>query len=82
MKKKRILVLVREGLEPPDSIDGMSNDEVYVAPWKTEYDVVVTLRELGYQVRVFHRVRPGCDSREACKCKLLLRTISKRMYLK
>lgn len=52
MKKKRILVLVREGLEPPDSIDGMSNDEVYVAPWKTEYDVVVTLRELGYQVRV------------------------------
>jgi D-alanine-D-alanine ligase len=52
VKKLRILVLLREGLEPPDSIEGMSEDEAYVAPWKTEYDVVTTLKELGHQVRI------------------------------
>jgi D-alanine-D-alanine ligase len=52
VKKLRVLVLLREGLEPPDSIEGMSNDEVYVAPWKTEYDVVSTLKDLGHQVRI------------------------------
>jgi D-alanine-D-alanine ligase len=52
VRKLRVLVLLREGLEPPDSIEGMSNDEVYVAPWKTEYDVVTTLRELDHQVRI------------------------------
>ena len=52
MKRKRILVLVREGLEPPDSIEGMSDENIFGAPWKTEYDVVVTLRELGYQAKV------------------------------
>jgi D-alanine-D-alanine ligase len=52
VKKLRVLVLLREGLEPPESIEGMSADEAYVAPWKTEYDVAVTLRELGHQVKI------------------------------
>ncbi len=52
MRKLRVLVLLREGLEPPDDIEGMSEDEAYVAPWKTEYDVVSTLRELGHRVRI------------------------------
>ncbi len=57
MKKKlRILVLVHETLVPPDSIQGMSEKEV--APFKTEYDVVVTLRDLGHDV---HPLGVGSD---------------------
>lgn len=48
MKKKlRIAVLVHETLVPPDSIEGMS--DVDVAPFKTEFDVVSTLREMGHE---------------------------------
>ncbi len=51
MKPLRVLLLIREGLEPPESIEGIS-DEVYKnAEWKCEYDVAVTLRELGHDVR-------------------------------
>lgn len=49
VKKKRVLVLTREGLAPPESIDHLSDDEVGIADWKTEYDVVTTLRELGHE---------------------------------
>lgn len=52
MKKLRVLVLVREGLEPPDTIDGLSDDDLGRAPWKTEYDVVTTLKELGHEAHV------------------------------
>ena len=48
MKKLRILVLVHESLVPPDSSEGYSEEEIL--EWKTEYDVVTTLRELGHQV--------------------------------
>ena len=47
-KRLRILVLVHEDLVPPESIEGLSDIET--APWKTEYDVTVTLRELGHTV--------------------------------
>jgi D-alanine-D-alanine ligase len=36
-------------LVPPDSLDGYTEQEAYV--WKTEYDVVTTLRELGHEVK-------------------------------
>ena len=49
MKKKlRILVLVHADLVPPDSIEGMSEQQV--APFKTEFDVTATLREMGHTV--------------------------------
>jgi len=48
-KKLRILVLMHESLVPPDTIEGLSEKEI--APWKTEYDVVVTLKDLGHEVR-------------------------------
>jgi len=49
MKKKlRILLLCHESLIPPDSIDGLSDAEV--APYKTEFDVCATLREMGHTV--------------------------------
>ena len=50
MKRKlRIAVLVHEELVPPDSIEGMSETEA--APFKTEFDVTATLREMGHNVR-------------------------------
>ena len=49
MKKKlRIVLLVHEDLIPPDSSEGLSDKEM--APFKTEYDVMVTLREMGHTV--------------------------------
>lgn len=48
MKKLRVLALVREGLIPPDSLEGYSDKEV--AEWKTEYDVISTLKDLGHEV--------------------------------
>ena len=48
-KKQRIMVLVREGLEPPESLENHSEKEI--AEWKTEFDVVHTLREQGHEVR-------------------------------
>lgn len=48
MKKVRALVLMHEALVPPPSMDGYSETEIL--EWKTEFDVVNTLRELGHTV--------------------------------
>ena len=48
MKRLRILVLMHEDLVPPDPLDGQ---DVAGAEWKTEYDVVSTLRKLGHDVK-------------------------------
>ncbi|MGH7182510.1 MAG: D-alanine--D-alanine ligase family protein [Nitrospiraceae bacterium] len=48
MKRSRILVLMHEDLVPPDSLNGQ---DVTRAEWKTEYDVVSTLRKLGHDVK-------------------------------
>ncbi|HVR44298.1 MAG TPA: D-alanine--D-alanine ligase [Thermoanaerobaculia bacterium] len=49
MKKLRIAVLMHPALIPPDSREGVSEREADL--WKTEYDVVSTLRSLGHEVR-------------------------------
>lgn len=46
----KILVLVHPDCIPPDSIDGLDDREI--AHFKTEFDVVATLRSLGHNVRV------------------------------
>lgn len=46
----RILVLVHPDCVPPDSIEGLSTEEM--APFKTEFDVVATLMNMGHNVRV------------------------------
>ncbi len=46
MKKLRVMVLMDEELVPPESIEGVSDEEML--NWKTEYDVLVTLRDLGH----------------------------------
>jgi D-alanine-D-alanine ligase len=43
----RVLVMVREGLVPPESIDGLSEAEIQ--PWKAEYDVISTLRRMRHE---------------------------------
>ncbi|NJN84919.1 MAG: hypothetical protein HC802_23280 [Caldilineaceae bacterium] len=47
MKTLRVLVLVHEDLVPPDKAEGI---DLAAAEWKTEYDVVSTLRGLGHEV--------------------------------
>jgi D-alanine-D-alanine ligase len=49
MKRQRVLVLMHPDLVPPDSREGFSDQEADL--WKTEYDVVTTLRGLGHEVR-------------------------------
>ena len=48
MKKYRVLVLMHEDLIPPDSLKGYSDKEI--VEWKTEYDVVSELKDMGHSV--------------------------------
>jgi len=47
-KKLRVIVLAHEDLIPPDTLEGVEVKEK--EPWRTEYDVVSTLREMGHEV--------------------------------
>ena len=47
-KKLRVIVLVREDLVPPDSLEGYSEKDVELI--KTEYDVVSALKSIGHEV--------------------------------
>ncbi len=49
MRKLRVLVLMHPALVPPESLNGYSEKESFA--WKTEYDVVTTLKKLGHDVR-------------------------------
>lgn len=48
MKPLRVMALMDEDLLPPDNMEGFTDEQVL--EWKTEYDVVTTLRELGHDV--------------------------------
>lgn len=48
-KKLRVIALVREDLIPPDTLAGVETKEK--EEWRTEYDVVTTLRGMGHEVR-------------------------------
>ena len=54
MKRRRIVVAMHSGLMPPESSEGMTAAELH--PVKQEYDVCVTLEELGHDV-----LRVGVD---------------------
>ena len=49
MRKKRVLVLMHVDLVPPDDIAGKPDAETF--EYKTEYDVVTGLRDLGHEVQ-------------------------------
>ncbi len=46
--KLRIMVLLTDGLMPPPSLDeGIEKEK---QPWRTEYDVITTLKDIGHDV--------------------------------
>ena len=47
-RKLRVIVLMREDLIPPETLNGVENKEK--EEWRAEYDVVSTLREMGHEV--------------------------------
>lgn len=47
MKRLRVLVLMHKNLVPPEDVTGY---DVKTVEWRTEYDVVSTLRKLGHEV--------------------------------
>jgi D-alanine-D-alanine ligase len=49
MKKLRVLALMHPELVPPDDADRYSLEERF--DWKTEWDVISTLRKIGHEVR-------------------------------
>jgi D-alanine-D-alanine ligase len=68
MKPLRILVLLHPDLMPPETLKGFTDQEINV--WKTEYDVVSTLRKAGHDVRplgVQHELKPIRDEIETWK---------------
>jgi D-alanine-D-alanine ligase len=50
MKRRRILLMVHKTLVPPDDVAGMSEAEI--DEFRTEHDVLQTLRRAGHEVRV------------------------------
>ncbi|MCZ6598012.1 MAG: D-alanine--D-alanine ligase [Planctomycetota bacterium] len=48
MKKLRVLALVHDDLVPPDSIEGLTDEEM--ADWRAEYDVISACEDLGHDV--------------------------------
>ena len=48
MRRLRVLVLMHEDLVPPAQLNG---SDLQTVEWKTEHDVVSTLRKLGHDVR-------------------------------
>jgi D-alanine-D-alanine ligase len=68
MKRLRVLVLLHPDLVPPDSLKSYSDKEIHT--WKTEYDVVSTLRAAGHDVRtlgVQHELTPIREEVESWK---------------
>jgi D-alanine-D-alanine ligase len=49
MKPSRVLVVLHPSLMPPDSLDGQSAK--VIEEWRTEFDVIQTLRSSGHEVR-------------------------------
>ena len=49
MKRLRTLVVMHKTLVPPDTLEGHSDKEI--EEWRTEYDIISTLRAIGHEVR-------------------------------
>jgi D-alanine-D-alanine ligase len=68
MRRLRVLVLMHPDFVPPDSSDGHTARQIN--EWKTEYDVVSTLRAAGHEVRplgVQEEIKPVRDEIEGFK---------------
>ncbi len=76
MRRLRVLVLMHPDFMPPDSLDGQTAQDIN--RWKTEFDVVSTLRAAGHDVRplgVQEEIKPVREAIEEFKphvvCTLL-----------
>ena len=68
MRHLRVLALMHPDFVPPDSTDGYTPKQIN--EWKTEYDVVSTLRAAGHEVRplgVQEEIRPVREAIEDFK---------------
>jgi D-alanine-D-alanine ligase len=68
MRRLRVLVLMHPDFVPPDSTDGYTARQIN--EWKTEYDVVSTLRAAGHDVRPLgaqEEIRPVREEIESFK---------------
>lgn len=63
--KLRILALVHRHLVPPDTIP--EGTDIVSAPWRTEFDVISTLRSLGHEARALGVHDDLGDIRRACE---------------
>ncbi len=65
MKRRRILLLVHPQLIPPEDIDGLTEKEI--DPFRCEYNVYSTLRNLGHDVRVLGVLDSLAELREVVR---------------
>ena len=70
-RKLRVLVLIAPGLTPPDDIAQRSEQERH--GFKTEYDVLTTLRALGHEARPLEVRNSITSSRTPISSKRLTR---------
>lgn len=61
----KILVVTHQDVELPDSVEGLTDREM--SPYKTEYDVVSALEELGHNVRLLADISELPDVRSALR---------------
>jgi D-alanine-D-alanine ligase len=81
MRRLRILVLMHPDCMPPDSTDGYSAKEINA--WKTEFDVVSTLRAAGHDVRplgVQEEIKPVRDEIESFKPQVVYTLLEEFHY--
>ena len=63
--KQRILILVHPDCVPPDTIEGLTDAQM--APFKTEFDVAATLRDMGHAVHTLGVSGDFSDIRSAIR---------------
>jgi D-alanine-D-alanine ligase len=81
MRRQRILVLMHPDCVPPDSTDGYTAKQIN--DWKTEFDVVSTLRAAGHDVRplgVQEEIKPVRDEIENFKPHVVFQLLEEFHY--
>ena len=81
MRRLRVLVLMHPNFMPPDSTDGYTAQEIN--EWKTEFDVVSTLRAAGHDVRplgVQEEIKPVRDEIENFKPHVVFQLLEEFHY--
>ena len=81
MRRLRILVLMHPDFLPPDSTDGYTAKQIN--DWKTEFDVVSTLRAAGHDVRplgVQEEIKPVRDEIENFKPHVVFQLLEEFHY--